>query len=451
MRTMLFAAAILASSSLLAVAEPYDVQRPLVRGPQSCATPQEPAFVDDGFSARYLLAPGTQRVVFLNRFGGTYNFTAGAATDAASNTVTTRISQRGAGMSTIAPLGSNFDWPMIVQCVKDHYKDIDVRFVESEPTTPPFLEAVVGGNGSELGFPAGAGILGIAAPDNFCNVNETGVCFNFAEAHGGFGQRNAELCTTIAHEVGHLLALEHEVLASDIMSYVPVTQVATKSFVNEASACGTYPQQPQNCTCSSSQQNSFNRLTTYVGPRPVEAVKPELTVNSPSNGATVPPVFEVVATASDDMAMADVRVVLDGVEGGNAQIAGADGKWTIVVRNAALGDHQMTIIARDEAGNETSQTIAVKVAKAQIGDSCVANEACEGNLCATNEDGNFCTQTCEVSNDTCPSDFECKDIGGASVCVVTGGCGCTTSNPRDAVGALLVLFVGLLVSRRKRR
>ena len=173
-------------------------------------------------------------------------------------------------------------------------------------------------------------------------------------------------------------------------------------------------------------------------------------MSSPDNGSTVPPVFNVVATASDDMAMGDVRVLLDGIEGGNAQVE-ADGKWTITVRNAALGDHQMTVIARDRAGNETSQTIAVKVAKAQTGDSCVANEACEGNLCATDEDGNFCTQTCDVSNDTCPSDFECKDIGGASICVVTGGCGCATSDPRDAVGALLVLFVGLLVSRRKRR
>src|SRR5690606_28592561 len=117
----------------------------------------------------------------------------------------------------------------------------------------------------------------------------------------------------------------------------------------------------------------------------------------------------------------------------------ADGKYTILVRNAALGDHQMTVIARDEAGNETTQTIAVKVAKAQTGDTCVANEACEGNLCATNEDGNFCTQTCDVANDTCPSDFECSAVGGTSVCVVTGGCGCSLSDPRDGVGALLVL------------
>jgi MYXO-CTERM domain-containing protein len=452
MRT-LFLASITAVGlgSSIVTAEPYDVTRPdetpFVRGPNSCATPQVPAAAPDGFAPRVLLAPGAQRVVFLNRYGGMFNVTQGA-TDSAANTVSTRITGR-AIMANIAPLGSQFDWPMIVTCVKNHFKDIDVRFVETEPTMGPFIEAVVGGNGSELGFGASSGILGIAGADHFCDVTETGICFSFAEAHGG-STRNAELCTTVSHEIGHLLALEHETLATDLMSYVPVTSQPNKGFQNQASACGTYPQQPQNCSCSSSQQNSFNRLQTYVGPKPVESVAPSLSVSSPSNGATVPPVFNVVATASDDMAMADVRVLVDGVEGGHTAVP-VDGKYTVTVKDAALGDHQLSIIARDEAGNETTQTIAVKIAKAQIGDSCVANEACEGNLCATNEDGNFCTQTCDVANDTCPSDFECADVGGTSVCVVTGGCGCSTSNPREAIGALLVLFVGLLVSRRKRR
>jgi MYXO-CTERM domain-containing protein len=443
MRTKLFVAAVLASTSI-ASAEPVET----IRGPNSCGTVQVPAVVQDGFTP-YLAAPGAQRVVYLNRDGGVYNITQ-AATDSMTNTASVRVSGDGrARTATIAPLASTFDWPMVATCIKNHFKAIDVRFVETEPSTGPFIEAVVGGNGSELGFPANAGLLGIASADNFCNVTEAGICFTFSEAHGG-SQRNAELCTTVAHEIGHLLALEHEVLATDLMSYVPVTSQPNKGFQNQASACGTYPQQPQNCSCSSSQQNSFNRLTTYVGPKPVETVAPSLSISSPSNGSTVPPIFNVVASASDDMAMADVRVLIDGVEGGHSSVL-ADGKYTITVKNAALGDHQMTVIARDEAGNETSQTIAVKVAKAQIGDSCVANEACEGNICASNEDGNFCTQTCDVANDSCPSDFECQDIGGASVCVVTGGCGCSTSDPRDAVGALLVLFFGLLVSRRKRR
>ena len=446
MRTLLFVAVTLTST--LAAAEGTTL--PITRGPHSCGTVQEPAVIDDGVSPKVLAAPGAQRVVFLNRFGGTYNI-APAATNSATNTASVRVSGTGgARMATIAPLGSNFNWPMVVSCVKAHYKDIDVRFVETEPTSGTYVEAVVGGNGSELGFPASSGLLGIASADNFCDVTEAGICFTFSEAHGGFGQRDAELCTTIAHEIGHLLALEHEVLSTDLMSYVPVSQAPSKAFVNQASACGTYPQQPMACSCTASQQNSFNRLQTYVGPKPVESTPPSLSVSSPSNNATIPPVFNVVASASDDMAMADVRVLVDGVESGHSAVL-ADGKYTVTVKNAALGAHQLTVIARDEAGNEAMQMIAVTIAKAPIGDSCVANEACEGNLCATTDDGSFCTQTCDVANDTCPSDFECQDVGGTSVCVVTGGCGCATSDPRDAVGALLVLFVGLLVSRRNRR
>ena len=53
MRTTLFAAVLLVPS--IAAAEPYDVQRPLTRGANSCGTVQAPAAIDDGFSARYLL------------------------------------------------------------------------------------------------------------------------------------------------------------------------------------------------------------------------------------------------------------------------------------------------------------------------------------------------------------------------------------------------------------
>jgi Bacterial Ig domain len=441
MRTMLLLAVTL--TSMVATA---DVSRPTTRGANSCGTVQEPA-VADGFE-RYLLAPGTQRIVFLNRFGGTYNVAVGA-TDSATNTASTIVSgNRQPRTANIKALSSMFDWPMIVECVKSHYVAINVRFVETEPATGPYIEAVVGGAGSDLGFSASSGILGVAAADNFCGVTETGIAFSLAEEHEGLSQRNFELCTTVSHEIGHLLALEHETLATDLMSYVPVTQAASKAFVDMASTCGLYPGQPQGCSCTSTMQNSFNRLVTYVGPRPVETMKPTLSIVSPANGDTVAPVFTVVATASDDMAMGDVRVLLDGVEGGANAVA-VDGKYTILVKNAALGDHQMMAIARDEAGNETTQSIALKVAKSQIGDTCVANEACEGNICANGEDGNFCTQMCETANDTCPSDFECADVGGTSVCV-SSGCGCTITDPREAVAPLLVFGLGLVISRRKR-
>jgi uncharacterized protein (TIGR03382 family) len=446
MRMLSCLAVVLATTGSAAA---QDDVTPWVRGPHSCGTHQVMPVASHLDNVQ--LAPGAQRVVYLNRNGGTY-MVGPVQTNALTNAVNTIVSYGGSSRTAvIAPLPSGFNWPEIVTCVKDYYKPFDIRFVEVEPTEGPFIEAVVGGDGSEVGYPAGAGLLGIAAADNFCGVTETGIAFNFAEAHGG-SSRNKELCATIAHEVGHLLALEHETLATDIMSYVPVTQAPNKSFVDQFSACGTYPGQSQQCTCTTSQQNTFQRLTTYVGGRASETAPPTLGVESPSNNGTVPPTFEVVAKATDAQGMADVRVLIDGVE--VAVSTTSDGeRYRITVRNVGLGQRKLTVIARDLAGNEATQDMMIMVAKLAIGSSCLGNEACEGNICATAEDGNFCTQSCDLNNDTCPDDFECAAVGTSSVCVVTegGGCGCQTNDPRGALTVSLVLGLGVLVRRRRRR
>jgi len=451
MRTLACLTVVFVTTGIAAADASGGVQLPTTRGAHSCGTPQVAAPLSSGV-ARFALAPGAQRTVYLNRFGGTYTV-ASVPTDSATNQVNTLVSaDRRARTATIAPLGTQFDWPTIVACVKEHYAAINVRFVEAEPTSGPYIEAVVGGNGSELGFSASAGILGIAAADNFCKVTESGIAFSFSGAHAGIASRDVELCTTISHEIGHLLALEHETLATDLMSYVPVTQSPSKGFVDQYSACGTYPQQPSACSCAASQQNSFERLELYVGPRPVETTAPTLEVESPGAGTEVPPVFEVIATASDE-AMADVRVLVDGIEAGSAVLA-PDGRYVVRVRDVALGARQLTVIARDQAGNETTKSIAITVAKAAIGETCVANEACEGNLCAaTAEDGMFCTQTCDLAAESCPDGFACAAAGQTSVCVpdASGGCGCQTQDPRDGAGILLLVGLGLVISRRRRR
>lgn len=446
MRTLSCLAVVLATTGSAAA---DDNTTPWVRGPHSCGTHQVMPVVSH--PQDYQLAPGAQRVVYLNKNGGTYQV-GSVQTNALTNAVNTIVSYGGtARTATIAPLPSGFNWPEIVTCVKDYYKPFDIRFVEVEPTEGPFIEAVVGGDGSEVGYPAGAGLLGIAAADNFCGVTETGIAFNFAEAHGG-SSRNKELCATIAHEIGHLLALEHETLANDIMSYVPVTQAPNKSFVDQFSPCGTYPGQSQQCTCTASQQNTFQRLTSHVGGRAMENVLPTLGVESPSNDSTVAPTFEVVAKATDAQGMADVRVLVDGVEVAVSTTSADGERYKITLRGVGLGQRKLTVIARDLAGNEASQDRMITVAKLAIGESCLGNEACEGNICANNEDGSFCTQSCDLNNDTCPDDFECAAVGTASVCVVTsGGCGCQTNDPRGALTVSLVLGLGVLVGRRRRR
>ena len=234
-------------------------------------------------------------------------------------------------------------------------------------------------------------------------------------------------------------------LVGDAMSYVLISDSGTKSFVDELSTCGPYPAEPMPCECNpGGMTSSAARLRQFVGARPIETVPPTLAIDAPASGE-LSPVFEVVATAIDDQAMSDVLVLIDGIELGSDTEAEAN-VYRIAIRDAPEGEHTLTVIARDEAGNEATQEIAIIVVKLATGQTCTANEACAGNVCATGEDGMFCTETC-TSGDSCPDDFDCEMLAGARVCVPGGGCGCTTSDP---TGMLLGLFVLALTVRRRR-
>ncbi len=398
----------------------------------------------------WLRAAGDQRVIYLNRNGATYNVS-GSTTNSATNVVSTRASNGGSRMAVIPPLTADWDWPWVAQCVADAYKPYDIRVVETEPPADTiYIEAVVGGTGTELGFGVND-LFGIAAADDFCGVTEAGVAFTFSETHRAVEQRNAELCATIAHEVGHLLALEHETLATDLLSYVLVADTTSKSFVNMNVSCGVFPNQPQGCSCSASTTNSAARLGQFVGARPTETGVPTLRVLSPGDDDKVAPGFTVQATAGDDTEMADVLAYVDGVEVGHDATPDGD-RYVISTRAVALGAHTLAVVARDRAGNVTRTELAINVALLDNGASCDASEQCTGALCVTGSDGNFCTQPCTPGGSECGGDFSCEEIagGGTSVCVpVDGGCCSTSRDPRGALA--LVAMVGLVLGIRRRR
>ncbi|HEY4181510.1 MAG TPA: Ig-like domain-containing protein [Kofleriaceae bacterium] len=447
-------AAVLLGSLTVALADPATGAFPTSRGPNSCGTPDvgEPVALPEGATA----AAGAQRVIWVNRFGGTYTFADTGGGDSSMNIASGVVYNGQHPASVLMPATtSGFNWPLILQCVKDHYVPFNVRIVESRPTTGTYEQAVVGGDGSQMGFPASSGILGIAGSRNLCAVNETGIAFCFSEPHKSIPSPDDELCATIAHEVGHLLALEHEIKDTDLMSYVPVSVSHTKGFQDFDSQCGTDASTVMQCRCSAATTNSAQRLDTFVGPRQMESVKPTLTINSPSSGATVAPSFTLTATASDDKAMADVRVLGSTAAGNNVELGNAeqqtDGKWKVEVDGLLIGSQPITIIARDEAGNETTQMLTVTVKKAALGEDCSANSSCEANLCAQLDGNMFCTQTCGTGN-ACPGGFECTAAGTQSVCTPTGGGGCCQSaGPGDAVTSLLVLGFGAVIARRRKR
>ena len=309
-----------------------------------------------------------------------------------------------------------------------------------------YVEAVVGGDGTEIG--AGTNqLFGIASADDFCGVTEAGVAFNFSETHRDVPRRDDELCATIAHEVGHLLALEHEVLPVDLMSYVYIAESGTKTFSPQNSRCGTQPGQEISCSCGGSMTNSAQRLTSFVGLRPTETVPPSITLVSPGDNAALTPTFEVVARASDDMAMEGVTVYLNGFDRGS-DVEPVGDEYRIIVGGIDPGDYTLAVEATDQAGNVARAEVAVNIAVRPTGESCLAATDCVGGQCLNSSDGLFCSEACDPGNDTCPDGFTCQsDI---SFCAPDEG-GCCSTGGSPTAPAFLVFAVGLMLVRRRRR
>lgn len=442
-RTLIAAAFVLASTAP-ALAGPFQ-SAPWIEQGDRCGTHQiNRAALDPSYKPIELPA-AAQRTIYLNRNGGTYHI--GGATNSATNTASSQVSNGASGDITIAPLQAGFNWANIAACVRAHYRPYNVKITETEPTSGVYIEAVVGGDGTELGFPEGQ-LFGIASADNFCGVTEAGIAFSFSETHRQVPRADDELCATIAHEVGHLITLEHETMATDLMSYVLISESSTKTFNNSQSPCGVQPGQNQPCSCGGSSTNSGMRLSASLGLRPTETVPPTITLQSPGNGDKLAPSFEVRVRASDDMAMEGVTVMMNGVAFGSDFEPDGD-QYVIAVSGVGEGAYTLTAEAMDQAGNTARAEIPVTVERRAIGESCTVGSDCTGNVCAQSSDGPFCTQTCEVANDTCPDGFACDE--NASVCASTDDGGCCSTNRNPTGASLLGLGVALLLVRRRRR
>ena len=454
------AVALLLLTSQVMAAPRVDADGVLIRDAASCGTRQvaRPGVEDAAFSA----VPATMvRTIYLNKNGGTYSIKSGSAvTNSATNTANTLAAgdQQPHASAVIPPIDSVFNWPYIVTCVKAQYKPYNVSITETEPTSGDYVEAVVGGTGASTGWSASSGILGVASTDSFCGIDAKGIAFSFSTNHIGIARQDDELCATIAHEVGHLLSLEHEIANADTMSYVPFATAHAKSFTGTDSHCGTDSQTETSCSCQTTSAgemtDSAKRLTQYLGLRPVETVPPTLNVDSPGDHNTLPPSFSVVAEASDETAMDQVAVLLNGTMMA-ASSNPTNTTYTVALTNVPVGSYTLEVQAIDLSGNITKKDLAVTVALGATGETCVNGTDCTGSVCAQNADGSqFCTQACDASN-TCPDGFACDVVGAQNLCVPSGGGGCCAVTPAGGdAGAptmLLGLGIGAVVIRRRRR
>lgn len=318
---------------------------------------------------------GPPVTVFLERNGGT--FTAGA--DDATNNVSSVLSYYGRASTTLPAAGyTGATWQELVDCVKALYQDINLVITDERPAGGAYSELVVSNTWASTALGIANGIGGIA-PLGSCRVVPQAVGFVFEAIYdtpGYGGVRGA--CEAAAHEIGHTLSLSHERLATDLMSYAPADP--GKAFQSEASACGVSSQAPEACSCGGATQSSHGQLLSVVGPASTgggttgggttgggttaaDTVAPAVSIVSPAAGASLPgnAVIDVVVDASDDKALAEVKLVWQytgavlgcdaSIQGVSCTQVGTRYTWSILVGSGTRGFYAY---ARDTAGNTTA-------------------------------------------------------------------------------------------------
>src|SRR6266404_5759003 len=97
---------------------------------------------------------------------------------------------------------------------------------------------------------------------------------------------------------------------------------------------------------------------------PPDTTPPTVSITSPTSGASVSGTVTMTASASDNVGVAGVQFLLDGVNlGAEATAAPYSAPWDTAT--ASRGSHALTAVARDAAGNRaTSAPVSVTVGNA---------------------------------------------------------------------------------------
>ncbi len=511
MRSLLVLALIVGSSGLGGPAT-AQVSRPLhpMGNGGYCGTVDtgEVVFDTDQPTARERAAPTT---LFLNRCVGGCTITKGRH-DAPNNISNNPGTGAGPFMFLEFPsfagtrgAAADGEWNAIRACVAKIYSFYNVTVVDQRPTSGPYHMAIVSGNADSIQFQGGVDgqLLGLSALSCAGPLDNV-VSFSLADSHRAVFESSAryvkEMCTTIAHEVGHAYGLEHQFefddgksACPDPMSYdVGICNPPTHFFRNKSSKCGAT--QVGNCMCAQ-RQNSHGKLELAFGSKPSDAVAlPTASVILPMAGQTLNAI--VAAFAGSERGVEKVELILNGTvyaEVGAAPYTGQIGQSNPSQYQfdvpAGLPDSKYDIVIRahDDVGNSTDSA-PVSVMKGAgctsdegcgtaqvcddgyclfgppkaIGATCATDLECESRLCTGTSETRICSTTCVATDaNTCPDDLVCRVPANsvdpaAGVCFFEadeGGC-CSTSSSRAPWGPMLLVAVFgaiAIVPRRRRR
>jgi MYXO-CTERM domain-containing protein len=256
---------------------------------------------------------------------------------------------------------SESDWQATVSCVRELLGDFDLQIVEEEPSSPDHLEVLITGSPpTAIGLPANIW----AISHNLCEPVDRGINMIFPIATPREDPRFQ--CELVAQGIGFVAGLSNGLDQADLMSWMGDPP---RSFKDENVTCGY--EEPQECRCGGSTQNSYQRMLEVFGPSQTAG---GLAFVEPQDGQTVDSSFDVRANGAGTL-----KVFLDDQEKGSMQANGS-----LRLSDVAPGSHSLTI--EDEASE--SATIEIVVAGAngtgpssgQVSSGCQTGGASSGLL-----------------------------------------------------------------------
>ena len=288
------------------------------------------------------------RVVYLNKNGVTVS--------PGNNDARTNRSTIAAQATTIQPWNvSATTWTATVNCMKELFAPFDVTITETDPGQVPHMEAVFGGSPGQLGLPQG--VAGVSPFTTDCAIIENSIVYTFTNVIPA----DARLaCEIMAQEVAHSYGLDHELLASDPMTYLDYN--GNRTFKNQVASCGEDTQRPcgiNGSTCRANQ-NSVALLTERLGAKTGDTTPPTGTIASPSSGAIVPPGFNIYVNAADNTMVASAKLSIDGTL---AETKTGGGPFTFTAPSTlSQASHRLKVEIADLAGNVVqTQEVTVTV------------------------------------------------------------------------------------------
>jgi hypothetical protein len=406
------------------------------------------------------------RIMYLNRCAGGCTVTYG------NNDSSNNRSSIAQGTLSAWTYG-DAKWNQLVACVEEIMGPFDIQVTDQDPGQTEHMEAMVAGLASQFG--ESNQILGFAPGG--CGYIPRSISFTFANNsyYSSGGGDIDELCATVGQEIAHTWGLDHEMLASDPMTYLSYN--GRRHFQNQAAPCGEY--QNRSCNCGGSTQNSYNEILSIFGS--ATPTPPGITITNPANGAQVAPGFPVHAEADEALIRAEllingnvVQTITNPPYAFNAPLTLGDGTYQVTVRGYDIqdtpGSAMISVIIGEpcdtpadcqEVGENYTcvdgRCVPGEGAPGGLGTECENGSQCYSGICLATDTDSLCVEVCTLDDNGCPSGYDCvPGPGGGGVCWPGNGDGgeqpgtCATGGNGTLPIGLGILFTGLVLRRRRR-